>query len=64
MPEYDEIKSAAAEAADARIVAYLDGDCLPAGDDWLGTLIAPIVSGEAVATTGFTAYEGGGCRAC
>jgi Glycosyl transferase family 2 len=58
-PEYDAIKAAAAKAADARIVAYLDGDCVPNSDDWLPALIGPILAGEAVATTGFTAYEGG-----
>jgi hypothetical protein len=59
VPDYDAIKTAAAEVADARIVAYLDGDCIPETDDWLPALIAPILAGEAVATSGFTAYEGG-----
>ena len=57
--DYDTAKGAAAEAADAHIVAYLDGDCRPVDDGWLAALIAPIVSGTAIATTGFTMYEGG-----
>jgi hypothetical protein len=56
--DYDAAKGAAAEMADARVVAYLDGDCLPA-DGWLQALVAPILAGEAVGTAGFTVYEGG-----
>ena len=56
--DYDQAKLAAARAADARIIAFLDGDCLPA-DGWLSALVGPIVAGEAVATCGFTVYEGG-----
>ncbi len=56
--DYDRAKLAAARAADARVVAFLDGDCLPA-DGWLPALVAPIVAGDAVATAGFTEYEGG-----
>jgi Glycosyl transferase family 2 len=56
--DYDLAKNQAAGAADARVVAYLDGDCLPA-DGWLAALVRPILSGDAVATGGFTTYEGG-----
>jgi hypothetical protein len=56
--DYDEAKRAAANAAGARVVAYLDGDCVPA-DGWLDALVAPVLAGDAVATAGFTVYEGG-----
>jgi hypothetical protein len=56
--DYDAAKGAAAEVAGSRVVAYLDGDCLPA-DGWLQALVAPILAGDAVAATGFTMYEGG-----
>jgi hypothetical protein len=57
--DYDAAKGEAARAADAAIVAYLDGDCLPTDDGWLSALVAPIASGEAVGATGSTQYEGG-----
>jgi len=57
--DYDAAKTLAAAAADAEIVAFLDGDCRPLGDDWLEALTEPIRSRTAIATAGFTAYEGG-----
>jgi len=57
--DYDVAKQAAARAADADVIVYLDGDCIPQTDAWLESLIAPIVAGDAVATAGFTRYEGG-----
>lgn len=57
--DYDAAKLTAAAEADARVVAYLDGDCVPDGEGWLQSLIAPIVEGRAVASAGFTMYEGG-----
>jgi hypothetical protein len=57
--DYDAAKRAAAQAADARVVVYLDGDCLPSDERWLASLVEPIVSGRAVGTAGFTMYEGG-----
>lgn len=56
--DYDHAKRSAAAAADARIVVYLDGDCRPA-EGWLPALLEPIESGRAVASAGFTMYEGG-----
>jgi hypothetical protein len=56
--DYEQAKLAAAKAAGTRVVAYLDGDCVPA-DGWLDALVAPVLAGEAVATGGFTTYEGG-----
>lgn len=56
--DYDAAKNAAAQTAGARVVAYLDGDCIPA-DGWLQALIAPILAGETVGSAGFTVYEGG-----
>lgn len=55
---YDVAKNDAARAAGARVVAYLDGDCLPS-EGWLRALARPILAGEAAATCGFTQYEGG-----
>jgi Glycosyl transferase family 2 len=57
--DYDLAKASAAAAADAQIVVFLDGDCRPLRDDWLEQLTAPIRSGAAVGTAGFTSYEGG-----
>jgi hypothetical protein len=57
--DYDLAKASAAAAADAQIIVFLDGDCRPVSDDWLEQLTAPIRSGAAVATSGFTTYEGG-----
>jgi hypothetical protein len=56
--DYDHAKRSAAAALDADIVVYLDGDCRPA-DGWLPALVEPITSGKAVASAGFTTYEGG-----
>ncbi|MGH2955389.1 MAG: glycosyltransferase family 2 protein [Solirubrobacterales bacterium] len=55
---YDIAKVRTAEAAGTPIVAYLDGDCIPA-PGWLTELTRPIVEGQAVVTTGMTRYEGG-----
>ena len=55
---YDMAKVRAAQAAGTPIVAYLDGDCIPA-EGWLTELVRPIEEGRAVATAGFTRYEGG-----
>jgi hypothetical protein len=55
---YDDAKVRAAETAGTPIVAFLDGDCIPA-PGWLTELTRPIAEGRAVATTGFTRYEGG-----
>ncbi|MEA2407017.1 MAG: hypothetical protein QOE69_1136 [Thermoleophilaceae bacterium] len=57
--DYDMAKAAAAAAADASIVVFLDGDCRPLSDDWLDELTAPIRARAAVGTAGFTVYEGG-----
>jgi Glycosyl transferase family 2 len=57
--DYDLAKAAAAAAADAQIVVFLDGDCRPVSDDWLEQLTAPIRSRSAIGTAGFTQYEGG-----
>jgi hypothetical protein len=57
--DYDLAKAAAAAAADAQIVVFLDGDCRPLSDDWLDELTAPIRLRGAVGTAGFTQYEGG-----
>jgi hypothetical protein len=56
--DYDAAKIAAAQVAGARVVVYLDGDCIPA-EGWLPALVAPILAGDAVGTAGFTQYEGG-----
>lgn len=57
--DYDQAKAAAAAAADAKIVVFLDGDCRPLSDDWLEELTAPIRSKATIGTAGFTTYEGG-----
>lgn len=55
---YDLAKVRTAETARAPIVAYLDGDCIPA-EGWLTELTRPIAERRAVATAGLTRYEGG-----
>ena len=60
--DYDAAKRMAASGAGAEVVVFLDGDCEPVGDDWLPSLIRPIVSGKAVGAAGFTMYEGGWLR--
>ena len=57
--DYDAAKAAAAAAAGARIVVFLDGDCRPLSDDWLEELTAPIRERGVSGTAGFTTYEGG-----
>lgn len=56
--DYETFKEFAAIHAQGRIVAYLDGDCVPADDDWLDRLVAPLRAGAATATCGTTIYEG------
>lgn len=58
--DYESFKEFAAIHARGRIVAYLDGDCVPASDEWLDRLVAPLRAGTATATCGTTIYEGGG----
>ncbi len=55
---YDEAKRRAARHASARYILYLDGDCLPE-PGWLEALLAPLRSGRADATGGFTRYDSG-----
>ena len=55
---YEQIKQFAAEQARGRIVAYLDGDCMPSYANWLEKLTAPIRAGQAIATCGTTVYRG------
>jgi Glycosyl transferase family 2 len=55
---YDEAKMLAAREARGRFVAYLDGDCI-AEPGWLDAVLGPLRSGEALASGGFTRYEGG-----
>jgi hypothetical protein len=52
--DYDAAKRMAANGAGAEVIVLLDGDCEPVGDDWLDSLVRPIVSGKAVAAAGFT----------
>jgi glycosyltransferase involved in cell wall biosynthesis len=54
---YDGIKHAAILSTTARHVVFLDSDCLPDSDLWLGALVGPIQRGLAEATTGTTVYE-------
>jgi len=55
---YDAAKGIAAQEARGTYIAYLDGDCLPERDDWLERHLEALRAG-AVATGGFTRYEGG-----
>lgn len=55
---YDEAKALAAANAAGEYVLYLDGDCIPE-PDWLNRHLSLLRTGEAVATGGFTRYEGG-----
>ena len=55
---YDELKDRAADEAAGRYIAYLDGDCVPADDDWLTQLLAPLREGTASAVAGLTFYPG------
>jgi glycosyl transferase family 2 len=54
---YDEAKMKAAGEADGEIVLYLDGDCIP-GPGWFERHVGALQDG-AVATGGFTRYDGG-----
>jgi hypothetical protein len=56
--DYDAAKLRAAAEARGEFVVYLDGDCVPE-PGWLEAHLAPLRSGEAQATAGFTRYEGG-----
>lgn len=40
------------------VVAFLDGDCVPSSE-WLASLVAPIVDGQARVVAGRTVYQGG-----
>ena len=55
---YDEAKFRAVREARGEYVVFLDGDCVPQ-PGWLEAHCAALRSGEAVATGGFTRYEGG-----
>jgi glycosyltransferase involved in cell wall biosynthesis len=55
---YDAAKNRAVQDARGEFVVFLDGDCVP-DDAWLESLLAPLRSGQARATCGFTAYAGG-----
>jgi hypothetical protein len=54
---YDEAKMKAAREANGEIVLYLDGDCIP-GPGWFERHLAVLQNG-ALATGGFTRYDGG-----
>ncbi len=60
---YDELKCLAADEARGRYVAYLDGDCVPAHDDWLDCLLRPLRDGETDVSTGLTVYAGSSATA-
>lgn len=54
---YDAQKTLGAQQARGRYVAYLDGDCEPAYEDWLECLLAPLRADTAEAVTGITIYD-------
>jgi glycosyltransferase involved in cell wall biosynthesis len=55
---YDEAKAVAASQARGDYILFLDGDVIPDHDDWATAHVSVLRNG-AVATTGFTHYEGG-----
>ena len=55
---YDEAKVVAAAQAQGDYILFLDGDVIPDHHDWAAAHVAALRNG-AVATTGFTRYEGG-----
>lgn len=57
---YDALKDLAADEARGTYVAYLDGDCVPARNDWLETLLRPLRAGETDVAAGLTIYAGTG----
>lgn len=57
-----ELMNAGAAAATADIVAFVDGDCVPA-PDWIRRLVEALrAHPDAVAVSGFTLYQGDGFR--
>lgn len=54
---YYEHKNRGFDATTGDVVAFLDGDCLPALA-WLSSLVRPIESGEAKVAAGLTTYPG------
>jgi glycosyltransferase involved in cell wall biosynthesis len=55
---YDQAKEIAASQAQGDYILFLDGDVIPDHDDWAAAHVYVLRNG-AVATTGFTRYEGG-----
>ena len=55
---YDQMKLATAREVRGEYLLFLDGDCLPQ-PGWLEAHCAALMTGEAVATGGFTRYTGG-----
>jgi glycosyltransferase involved in cell wall biosynthesis len=55
---YDEAKGLAASQARGDYILFLDGDVIPDHEDW-ATAHVSVLRSRAVATTGFTHYEGG-----
>jgi glycosyltransferase involved in cell wall biosynthesis len=54
---YDAAKNRAAHAARGEFVVFLDGDCVPE-PGWIDALLEPLRAGRALASCGFTRYEG------
>ena len=55
---YDQLKNIAADEAKGDYLCYLDGDCIPASDDWVDLILRQIIDGKTEAVGGFTIYEG------
>ena len=55
---YDDAKFKAVQEARGDYILFLDGDCVPQ-PGWLDAHVHALASGDAVATGGFTRYEGG-----
>lgn len=54
---YYEHKNRGFDATSGDLVAFLDGDCAPC-PDWLASLTAPILGGDARVVAGMTSYPG------
>lgn len=55
---YDALKNLAAFEARGQYIVYLDGDCVPAREDWLECLLRPLRNGETDVSAGLTIYSG------